>query len=141
MRGCPECARLRERLEEASETILAWEAYDRDPVDRDRLGSWKARLPLSRAEIVLLQALVDASGRPLGRDRLFNLLRAVDDSGRPHDIQPKNLDVRLTRLRAYLADVGAAGGLINHMRVGWVLSPTALDVVRQQVGEERRAAA
>ena len=78
------------------------------------------QLDLSAAELDLLTALVDNSGRPMSRDELLDKL-----SHREWDPFDRSIDVRVTRLRRKIEPDPARPTIIKTVRgVGYVFKPT-----------------
>ncbi|HUI59496.1 MAG TPA: two-component system response regulator OmpR [Steroidobacteraceae bacterium] len=63
-------------------------------IDARRLMKGEQAVELTSGEIGLLTALVNHAGRPLGRDRLIDLVR-----GREHEATDRSIDVQILRLR------------------------------------------
>jgi two-component system, OmpR family, phosphate regulon response regulator OmpR len=77
----------------ASEQVISFGEFALQ-VDERRLTKADEVIPLTTGEFELLRALVSHAGRPLGRERLIELVR-----GRGHDANDRSIDVQVLRLR------------------------------------------
>lgn len=90
-------------------------ALEYDPVLREALvGS--ARLPLTRRELAILDALMRRAGRVVLREHLESQVYGFDD-----EVSPNALEAHVSRLRKRLAEAGAGVVLQGIRGVGYIL--------------------
>lgn len=78
----------------------------------NRLVTWSEReIPLSSAEFDLIWHLSNASGRVVDREELYRQLRGI-----PYDGIDRSIDLRLSRVRRKLEEVGASPDIIKTVR-------------------------
>lgn len=109
-----------------------------DPAHRCLIGRQGARMPLSEAEFIALETLLDADGAPVSREWLGRL--ALKRLPHPED---RSVDQLVLKLRRKLAAVGASErAILSARRQGYViadpsrfrsLAPLAAEPVRERV--------
>ena len=92
-------------------TVLRFEGWTFDRVQRQLSEADGLVVPLSAAEYRLLCAFVDHPGQALSRERLLDLTRAPGV-----EVSERSIDLAVSRLRGKLRDTGHAPSLIRTLR-------------------------
>lgn len=118
----------RRRLDRAiskRHTTVTFGPWILDLTRRELASSGGAVIHLTRGEFDLLAAIVEAKGRPLGRDYLIEVV-----SNRNQDVDARTVDFLITRIRQKLAPAGGNTPVIATVRgVGYKLGVTVDEFV------------
>ncbi|MBH8580084.1 response regulator [Bisbaumannia pacifica] len=102
----------------AQARLVAFGDWRLDRVTRELIDADEARLPLSGADLQLLQVFLDHPEEVLSREALFELTR-----GRPAPPLDRSIDVHVCRLRQRLGEDAQHSQLIRTVRgAGYVLT-------------------
>lgn len=112
---CPNCAVLRAKLDEATDELKAWQAYDADAQGdpaMDRLARWRAALGCGHGPVLVVMALVDAAGRIVAKTALIRATRASPAVNQAsEDVSYNLVSVQLSKARVAIRRLAAAGRL------------------------------
>lgn len=129
-RDCPNCAALRDELEEAREALAVIRLGEGRAAAAARAAELAARFDLTIIEAKIFAVMVAASGRDVDKDRIFEAVYGDE----PDPPMTKIIDIHIFKLRKKLSRHGVTietiwGG------VGWRISDAGQRVV---AARERR---
>jgi two-component system OmpR family response regulator len=112
------CRAVLRRPGERSGSVIKIGPLSLDTVSRS-VSSGGAPVPLGRREIAVLENLMRASGRVIGRRLLEESVYGFDD-----EVSPNALEAAVSRLRRALNGVNCPVAIVTVRGVGWMLALT-----------------